>query len=69
MVWAAGSQSQLETAVLTEDKGGCLETVEGTDIQVRFLINTSNPVALPQQTCPYINKTHAPWNLEFLQGT
>ena len=56
MVWAAGSQSQLETAVLTEDQGGCLETVEGTDIQVRFLLNTSNPAELAQQTCPYINK-------------
>jgi hypothetical protein len=50
MVWAAGSQSKLEMAVLTEDKGGCLEKVEGTDIQVRFLINTSNPTELASST-------------------
>ena len=56
MVWAAGTASALEKAVLTEDKGGCLEIVEGTGIQVRFLISTSNPAELPQQTCPCINK-------------
>jgi len=47
MVWAAGSQSQLETAVLNENKGGCLETVEGTDIQVCFLKHIKPRRAFP----------------------
>lgn len=49
----AGSQSQLETAVLTEDKGGCLETVEGTEIKRAISDECLTGLGINIDYCPF----------------